>query len=68
MPNHFFAVTSNGGYFGRIFWSNTGTLAPPANHMDYWGTCRWWPPAGPFQDGWAGSIGLVRYLTVRCIR
>jgi hypothetical protein len=53
--NHFIAITSNGGYIGRICWCNTG--APGA---DGWGSCSTMPLT--ILGAWAGSIPFVRYL------
>lgn len=53
--NHFIAITSNGGYIGRIVWCNTGALG-----ADGWGSCSAMPLT--IFGAWAGSIPFVRYL------
>ena len=56
----FMAITSTGGYIGRIYWQNSGV------HPDFeqWGsvqfisdgTLRWGPSC------WAGSISAIRQI------
>ena len=56
----FMAITSTGGYIGRIYWTNSGV------HPDFeqWGsvqfisdgTLRWGPSC------WAGSISAIRQI------
>lgn len=55
--NHFLAITSEGGYFGRLYWGNTNSTGSPGQ----WGSIHWLS-SHPDLPGWAGSIGLVRYL------
>lgn len=53
----FMAITSTGGYIGRIFWTNSGV------HPDFprWGSVHSIP--GPVLDGpwsvWAGLYGVI---------
>ena len=56
----FMAITSTGGYIGRIYWTNSG-VHPDFEH---WGsvqfisdgTLRWGPSC------WAGSISAIRQI------
>jgi hypothetical protein len=64
--NDFFKVNSNGGYFGRFFWTNTGTLELDPRSPDFWGSWTLLNPTVPW--GWAGSVGMIRYLALRCLR
>jgi hypothetical protein len=56
----FMAITSTGGYIGRIYWQNSG-VHPDFEH---WGsvqfisdgTLRWGPSC------WAGSISAIRQI------
>lgn len=57
--NHFFAITSEGGYLGRLYWGNTKSTGRP----DQWGVICWFHlHAGSDSSHWAGSFGLIRYL------
>ena len=56
--NHFFAVTSNGGYLGRFWWSNSHAV----DHPDWgWGQCFWLRRNILF-TGWWGEIGMIRTM------
>jgi len=48
----FMAITSTGGYIGRIFWNNSGV------HPDFprWGICGLMPTT------WAGSISIIQQI------
>jgi hypothetical protein len=62
MSNHFFRVTSNGGYIGRWVWCNSGTDA--VVECGYWGQiialkdCK-----NLIESVWAGSIWVFRMMT-----
>ena len=57
--SHFLRITTEGGYLGRWCWSNTGSTG---SHGE-WGFVCWIDnPALP--SAWAGSIGMIRYLTL----
>ena len=57
----FMAITSTGGYIGRIFWTNSGI------HPDFerWGSINAIPnsklPGGPWSV-WAGHIRVVAQI------
>lgn len=55
--NHFFKITSNGGYIGRWYWGNTG-IHPS---MEHWGSVHWLPN-NILATAWAGSFWAVRYI------
>jgi hypothetical protein len=61
MSNHFFRVTSEGGFLGRWFWGNTGGTG-----CDGWGGNHWITDKvlKDFDSAWAGSIPILRYLTL----
>ena len=54
----FIRFTSEGGYLGRFFWANTGSVGAP----DTWGS---WAvlrdPDKYWGTGWAGEIWVVRF-------
>lgn len=68
MSNHFFRVTSEGGYFGRLCWVNTGSLAGTP-----WGRFRVLPEVDDYPEilwnpyasrsTWSGSRQVIRYVT-----
>lgn len=55
MSNHFFRVTSNGGYFGRFCWTNSNA---PGNDRP-----QFVMMPVTVLGAWAGSIPIVRMLT-----
>lgn len=55
-PNEFIAITSTGGYIGRIYWNNTG-IHPD---FDHWGVCMWMPATT--LGAWAGSLWPIRQI------
>ena len=60
MSNPFIHITSNGGYFGRFFWGNTGATCADGK----WGSIHFLKDCKNLQpdSGWAGSIGIFRIL------
>ena len=54
--NHFICITSNGGYIGRICWTNSNA---PGNDGP-WGGVSMMPVT--ILGAWAGSIPILRYL------
>jgi hypothetical protein len=54
--NPFIAITSNGGYIGRIHWSNSNS--PLQTFYGLPGQISFWN-----LPGWPGSLGLIRYFT-----
>lgn len=56
----FMAITSTGGYVGRIFWTNSGV------HPGFprWGSCNL-VPRSPITDAfsvWAGDFAVIRQI------
>jgi hypothetical protein len=54
--NHFICITSNGGYLGRVCWTNSNA---PGNDGP-WGGVSWMPVT--ILGAWSGSIPIVRRL------
>jgi hypothetical protein len=57
--NHFISITSNGGYIGRIAWTNTGVLPAP----DHWGGYVVLSVKNIMDSGWWGDCWVMRALT-----
>lgn len=55
--NHFFRITSEGGYLGRWYWHNTG-IHPDLPH---WGM-SFWLPDNNYGVNWAGTLWAVRLI------
>lgn len=57
----FMAITSTGGYIGRLFWANTGIHSD----MPYWGEVHMIPvpnlPGDPWGT-WAGLFPVIRQI------
>jgi hypothetical protein len=64
MNNHFICITSEGGYLGRFFWGNTGSIGSCGIDLK-WGQVFFLSNffADHFGSAWAGSNGMIRYLT-----
>lgn len=63
MSNHFFRVTSNGGYIGRFAWANKGSNGANKDGFGGWEfasdeSARCYP-----EGFWAGSLWIIRILT-----
>jgi hypothetical protein len=60
MKNPFVRVTSDGGYLGRFYWCNSGSMVA----SEGWGSvhvlrdCKNTQP----DSGWAGAISIFRLL------
>lgn len=64
MTHSFIRITSEGGFLGRFYWGNTGSTGSPG-----WGQVFWLSDRMvnllESGSGWAGSIGIFRYMTLR---
>lgn len=54
--NHFIAITPNGGYIGRLWWSNSNSPVQLQSRQP--GVFGFWN-----LPDWPGSFGIFRYLT-----
>jgi hypothetical protein len=62
MTNHFIRITSNGGYIGRWFWTNSGSPAAAVN--GHWGGVTCLEDCANLRESiWAGSLWVLRVLT-----
>jgi hypothetical protein len=57
--NHFISITSNGGYIGRIAWTNTGTEAASS----HWGEYIFLRTTNVLDSCWWGDSWVIRAIT-----
>ena len=53
---NFIRFTSEGGYLGRFFWANTGSVGTEGG----WGCFTAIPSRNRLGTGWAGDVWVVR--------